>query len=1016
MSNSKKKAIFFSADALIALGIILIIIIVAYPLLELTNFKTNVHEDTIKVLSSLKIGEIDNNQVKGWINSSLINDTNKYIVEQIGEFYVNDPAKARALAQIILDETQSVDNMGIWYDGVLLASKNVTSYENATKVNVARQTISGIGGLQEGSVTGYSARAYLTKNIQTSYFYFGGYDGDGNISILINYNGTILNASMELAINDNFNLFLNGLNIANYSKSPNETTPVKYSILTNNFAQGTNTLEFRGVNLHVAGGFVKITFEQNASLEESNKHYLPGIDGLINIYDGFYVPGNLTNLDISLHINNSFLSFFNIGNVTIFNSTTNGEQTILINDTFLKTNLNYSQLSKKTIPLRFGLENVSLLLSSSKIDLFSVTDLSGSMDDNCPGGSANPGETPCGINDAKTGNNALINIILSYSGNRVSLIGYESLAKISDFHTLSTNRTSLNNTVYNIWDASGNTCICCGILKIASCYNSSIFSDNFNSQNVGSNPIGWSLSESGGFVDITNYSLEGNRSVVINRTSSSGSNNPLISHDFYQQDVVHNIEFLVNHTSASGRFRLRIQDYTGSSNNDYIIFKMYGGQMRNGDTAITSYNLNTKYKLKLEIDPSTDRYNLYVNDILNQSNLAVYDSGRSNVGRIIFTTESGITRYVLDDIKVYLNSATCASIGNNTRSAVVMSDGQANIDCGMDPMQDYDLDGDTSNDPDDHAIGAACMIKNSHNVTLNAVAFGSGADEDVMQKIAQCGGGSYYYSDVNDLVAIYNQIANNILQSSYNEQTINANGSFGIKLYPDSYIKYEYTSEPTSQGLYLTQEKQFDSSSTGNFSLPQNSSIVDVKVISYSGPKWTDEVFINNTKVYDLSIYGSDYIKLGDPYAINIPNSYIGENNYTNIVKLTLANSPTNTSNGSLYNKIIYKFTKDFAAYSGIVPKLEGCNWSIQFEDYSNLTLKVPYNYFGSDNCVYNFSFNNTDDAAKISTFELFKALDFDLNEKIDYKFSESDLQIDLTQTSGIPFVKTNEIQVRVWR
>ena len=39
-----------------------------------------------------------------------------------------------------------------------------------------------------------------------------------------------------------------------------------------------------------------------------------------------------------------------------------------------------------------------------------------------------------------------------------------------------------------------------------------------------------------------------------------------------------------------------------------------------------------------------------------------------------------------------------------------------------------------------------------------------------------------------------------------------------------------------------------------------------------------------------------------------------------------------------------------------------------------------------------------------------------DSDGKIDYKFSESDLKIELTQTSGIPFVKSNEVQVRVWR
>jgi hypothetical protein len=158
---------------------------------------------------------------------------------------------------------------------------------------------------------------------------------------------------------------------------------------------------------------------------------------------------------------------------------------------------------------------------------FSNGELSGSMDDNCPGGSANPGETPCKINDAKNATDELIDAILNISGNKVGLVGFESYAKTNDFHNLSNNSQTLKNVVDNIWDASGTTCICCGILKAVSCFDKKIFYDDFDGQTDGSNPSGWTLTQSGGTVDITSDSLEGDRSATVKRT---GNNNPKTLH------------------------------------------------------------------------------------------------------------------------------------------------------------------------------------------------------------------------------------------------------------------------------------------------------------------------------------------------------------------------------------------------------------------------------------------------------------------------------------------------------
>ena len=141
-----------------------------------------------------------------------------------------------------------------------------------------------------------------------------------------------------------------------------------------------------------------------------------------------------------------------------------------MDNAYLSSILNYRQLEGKTIPLRLGLQNATFIGIAQKIDVFSVTDLSGSMDDNC-GGCNELTCTPlaqcndadgCKICDAKSANFLLVDYILNTTGNRVGLVGYDTIANPQDFHPLSNNSVSLKSIVSS-WDANGYTCICCGM-------------------------------------------------------------------------------------------------------------------------------------------------------------------------------------------------------------------------------------------------------------------------------------------------------------------------------------------------------------------------------------------------------------------------------------------------------------------------------------------------------------------------------------------------------------------------
>ncbi len=832
----KKRGVFFSTDAIIGLMIILLVVLVAIPLIDYSKKDSEIHSDLLEVLSNIQVGEIDNPYIKSLIANGTITNPEISALEQIGEFYVTDKALARNMANAIISDIDTKENIGIWYGSSLIASKNTTPFETAEEVNTARQIIS---GLVEGeSVTGFSARASLAAGLRKDYFYFGGYIGDGNISALVKYNGVIDSAEIELVVSDDFELYINDVFIGDYEGSIDDFTPISYDIPVNEFESGENLIELRGNNLHVTGGFIKISYESQVDYERPTQKYLPGLDGVVNVYDGLTIPGNLTSIDISIHLQTNNSVFMKLGNTTVFSGNTDGEETISIPDSTLSTLLDYDTLSFMTTPLRIGVENVSYIVNGTnkEADVFSVTDLSGSMCGTCTGGSfwcclsgggcsnSEPVCTSCGgecqpaIQEARDANKLLIDKILNSTSNRVGLTAYKNNAANADYHNLSNDSMSLKAEV-DSWKAVSNTCICCGINKA-------------------------------------------------------------------------------------------VQGFIADSDES---------------------------KLKV---------------------------------------------------------------------AIVMSDGEANVRC---PLQD------TGNAKQD-AIQAACSAYQDYNITVHAVGFGSSADEETLQSIAACGNGSYYFADVSELGSLYQQIADELIEGTYTEQTVDIEGGLQTTLFPDSYIELQYDETPVPYGLVITSEESFTDAYSGQFSLQNSTTLLEANAVSYSGTRWTDKVILNNETVYNLSDYGQDYVELGDPYSIQLPLASVQQDNQ---VYLTTGLSPKNSSQGSLSNKIIYTVVKNSTSFSPIVASAEGCIWSIPFEDSTNITLPIPDTYTGSEQCSYlgpEDSVYNNNDALQTAVYNLFRDLDLDQNGLIDVQFTEKDIDISLTEVTGIPFTFYTDVQIRRWR
>jgi hypothetical protein len=374
-----KKGVLFSTDALIALVVIFLCVLVIYPLTKYSPHRSEIQGDVISVLSNLKVGEIDDDYVQELISQGEITDLNKSVLEQIGEFYVTDIEKAENIADSVLSNLDTNENIGIWYGSELLASKSSLEYEDAENIEVERQVISGIEKGQ--GIRGYSARAFLSKTAAGKYFYFGGYVGDGNVSVKIDYTGEITGIDLEIAINKEFDIYINDVYSGHYDKSDSEFIPAKYPLdaYLSNFHSGENIAEFRGDNLYIAGGYLKINYETESVYSADKDYNFPGIKGIVNLYDGFYVPQSLESMEIFLHYFSNQTLFLTLGNELIINESSVEEKEITIADSELRNLIDYEEIKGKTLPLRLGLEEFSGAVGTGTADIVFLIDSTGSM-------------------------------------------------------------------------------------------------------------------------------------------------------------------------------------------------------------------------------------------------------------------------------------------------------------------------------------------------------------------------------------------------------------------------------------------------------------------------------------------------------------------------------------------------------------------------------------------------------------------------------------------------------------
>lgn len=1122
MELKTKKGVYFSLDALIAISIIFVFMLIAIPAIFNLKEESKLHYDVISSLSALKIGEINNSYVKSLIQSGVITDTSKTVLEQIGEFYSYDKNLAKELTNAVISDLDTRRNIGIWYGSTLIASKNSSSYESARNIEVATQIISGV---KEGeNITGYAARAYLSRSLQTKYFYFGGFVGDGNITINVDYSGNISSAEIEAVMSTDFELYINDVFIGSYNKSNSEYIPNSYVIPVDEFNSGSNTIEFRAVNqLHIAGGYLKIDYYSDVEYESPSRYYFPGINGIVNLYDGFFAP-NITSMNIYLHFNSSYETFLNIGNTTLLNQTPNGEIIATLNNSYISSRLDYTSLWQKTIPIRFGLKNISFSSNfSGNADVILITDVSGSMDWRMNQDSVSGTDRNCSsplLNDPTTKRISLakcididfVTTLLSGSGNRVGLVSFSSSA--NSYLNLTNNFALINSTI-NSYTASGSTCVSCAINRayqiLQSQSNSSrqkfivvmtdgvanyrstdmcmnandissaslivqvgdsgyiahkqsewnllpaLSSTNLNGVDLLNSTFGFAVGDSGliykwngnnwsSFQDVgtsTLYAIDIFNSTLAYAVGSSGKIYRYLPSTWTEQIDIGNQDLLdVKIYNSTLGFAVggsgKIEKWDGTTWTEYQDIgttDLYAIDILNNTWAFAAgtngeiYKWNTtSFQLYQDIGSMT------INDINIFNNTLAYattDNSRiykwngatwSNNYTLLYNLNSILIinsnlGYAVGDSRAGLGSWNGNSWTTSFPDYFYSGNSSSGISC-----SDNDACSLTSSIPMLNVNYSSCRASSDLNATLHSIGFGPVSScsfaIQTLQSISSCGNGTFYASSNSSLLQeFYQSIAQSILKISYSEQvSATSGGNFSTKLYPDSYIEFNYTKESSPYGLILSFEKYFSTNSSGSFTIPEAAKLLDARVTSYSGPKWTNTLSINNIIFYNLSRYGSSYISLGDPFFIDIPNDYINLSS-TNAINLTTAIAPTNTSEGSSSNKIIYRIVENISSYSNIKPAANGCNWQLEFEDNSTISLSVPVSYSGPEQCTFNATSITYDqnDAFQMAVYNLLDQLDLDNNGKIDINLPSEALQITETEIQGIPYNWNTEVQVRIW-
>lgn len=506
---ANKKGVYYTLDAVLASMFLLgaIYLMIENPIKDTSyNQQNYLSQDLLNSLSELKISELNSPVIQAQIADGTL-DGNKSIIEQAGEYWaVYDNASAENILKLSFNATILLNNKSLNItigDGLtsdqLLSSGNSNAGSENQNADVSRRMVAGISkGLP---LTGYSSSAVLKKirNKKTaSYAYFGGLVGQGNISFFISDLPSDFTSDkatliyLEGDFGTNFTFYINDIQCDggsaggefNVTRGAVNITSWNINECNTSLVTGTNTfwINFTGpINAsYVAGGFLKIQYRTEEALSnidlDSKTYNFPTIYGVANLYDSFYIPGQLQTMNVALHFKSSEETYITIGErIITINATGSDQWVYLDNDDLLNTyNFDYDLLSVNTVPLRFAAYNATTtILTSGDADVVLITDLSGSMKKSVVDWTQGHTNGACStvFTDPDTRrtdvaicvDHEFVDNILNYTGNRIwPVMIYSNDIK---YYNNPEDAEAIKGYISSFGQGKGKTCISCAINK-----------------------------------------------------------------------------------------------------------------------------------------------------------------------------------------------------------------------------------------------------------------------------------------------------------------------------------------------------------------------------------------------------------------------------------------------------------------------------------------------------------------------------------------------------------------------
>ncbi|MBD3260279.1 MAG: VWA domain-containing protein, partial [Candidatus Altiarchaeales archaeon] len=337
------------------------------------------------------------------------------VLEQVGERWASGDMEGAA--NVSYKFLEKMIPQGVAYelkvgDEVIAENASRAERDRAKSLTHASRLMAGYG--KDQPTRGYASRAILIKidnKTDYRYTYFGGFIGQGNITFfspLLPSDADVEGVCLEANAGSDFKLYRGE---SEHLKDFDVDTVVGDNISMNvDDASGNNCLDaadlssFDGgqpqklriefddpdvINHYLGGGLLRVRYRTSEMLDYQplmeEKHYFPGVDSVINIYDGLFLPANTKDVNVHLELQTPQTVFMNINGKTVLNTTQNFPGVVQVidldNEDLFDSGLFLTDWGNgKTIPLRIGLQNITGFISAQKpADVVLITDVSNSM-------------------------------------------------------------------------------------------------------------------------------------------------------------------------------------------------------------------------------------------------------------------------------------------------------------------------------------------------------------------------------------------------------------------------------------------------------------------------------------------------------------------------------------------------------------------------------------------------------------------------------------------------------------